>query len=92
MCNDMSRTPFAGRIDWIARHKSFLNDLESLVMSAIPSDKPFSWCDIETSHTALEQMVAILEKKQGPVEYDILAGQLRNDFDNSMMAVARYDI
>lgn len=79
-------------LHWIARHKSFLNDLESLVMSAIPSDKPFSWCDIDSPNLALEQMVAILGKKQGPIEYDILAGQLRNDFDNSMMAVARYDI
>ena len=87
MCNDMSRSPFA-----VARHKSFLNDLDSLVTSAIPSDKPFLYHDIDSGNLALEQMVAILEKKQGPVEYDILAGQLRNDFDNSMMTVARYDI
>ena len=79
-------------LHWIARHKSFLNDLDSLVMSTIPSDKPFSYHDIDSGNLALEQMVAILEKKQGPVEYDILAGQLKNDFDNSMMAVARYDI
>jgi hypothetical protein len=76
----------------MTRHKSFLNDLNSLVMSTIPSHKPFAWCEIDSGNLALEQMVAILEKKQGPVEYDILAGQLRNDFDNSMMAVARYDI
>lgn len=79
-------------LHWIARHKSFLNDLDSLVMSDIPSDKPFAYHDIDSGNLALEQMVAILEKKQGPVEYDILAGQLRNDFDNSMMAVARYDV
>jgi hypothetical protein len=79
-------------LHWIARHKSFLNDLDSLVTSPFPSDKPFAWCDIDSPNLALEQMVAILEKKQGPVEYDILAGQLRNDFDNSMMTVARYVI
>ena len=62
-------------LHWMARHKSFLNDLDSLVMSTIPSDKPFSWCDIDSGNLALEHMVAILEKKQGPVEYDILAGQ-----------------
>jgi hypothetical protein len=77
-------------LHWMARHKSFLNDLDSLM--TIPSDKPFARCDIDSPTLALEQMVAILGKKQGPVEYDILAGQLRNDFDNSMMAVARYDI
>ena len=48
--------------------------------------------DIDSANLALEHMVAILEKKQGLVEYDILVGQLRNDFDNSMMAVARYDV
>ena len=78
-------------LHWMARHKSFLNDLDSLHMT-IPSDKPFAWCDIDSPTLALEQMVAILGKKQGPVEYDILAGQLRNDFDNSMMAVARYEL